>query len=343
MPAALTAGFISDIATFHFINFETALTILLIQLFLAGVSIFFSFFEIQEIRSRFFSYARVFSPLILQYALGSVFSASVIFYSYSGSLSSSWPFIFVLVLLMISNEILKKYYTKPIFVLSVYFFAIFSFILLIVPYTMNRLGSLIFVSSGVISLVIISIFIYLLQIKFSQILKQINLILVSILLVFGLMNFFYFTNIIPPFPLSLQDIGVYHSVEKTSNGNYNVLSEKQPWQDFLFPRAKYQINSSGQSAYVLSSVFAPAKLNLQIFHEWQYKDPQNGKWQNLGTVAFEIIGGRKEGYREYSEKTNITPGKWRVNVKTLSGQIIGRISFLVSETSQNIQLLSQIK
>ncbi|MEK7552215.1 MAG: DUF2914 domain-containing protein [Patescibacteria group bacterium] len=343
MPAALVLGFISDIATFRLVKFETALFILLIQLFLAGGSIFLIFFELGLIRNRFLSFLRVFSPLILQYALGSVFSASVIFYSYSGSLRASWPFILVLVLLMISNEIFKKYYSRPIFVLSVYFFAIFSFILLAAPYVTHRLGSLVFFSSGIISLIIIAIFIYLVQIKFPQIREKIKSISVSIASVFVLINVFYFTNVIPPFPLSLKDAGVYHFIERTNSGDYNALVEKKLWHDFFFPKVEYHVTSSQESVYLFSSVFAPAELNMDIVHEWQYKDGETKKWKTLNSVYFPVMGGRPEGYRGYSVKTNITPGEWRVNVKTPKGQTIGRVSFSVLEVSEKPALELEIK
>ena len=343
MPTALVLGFISDIATFRLVKFETALVILFVQLLLAGASVFFILFEFKEIQSRFLSYVRVFAPLVLQYALGSIFSASVIFYSYSGSLRASWPFILVLVLLMIANEILKKYYSKGVFVLSVYFFAIFSFILLVAPYAMHRLGSLVFILSGVISVAIIAIFIYFVQIKFPQIREQIKSISLGIASVFILVNIFYFTNVIPPFPLSLKDAGVYHFIEKSASGDYNALGEKKSWHDFLFPKVKYHITSSFESVYLFSSVFSPAKLNMDIVHEWQRKNPETKKWETLSTVPFPVVGGRPQGYRGYSVKTSIIPGDWRVNVKTPTGQTVGRVSFQVLRVSEKPDLELEIK
>src|SRR3990167_3889944 len=313
MPTALVLGFVSDIATFRLVKFETALVILFVQLLLAGASIFFILFEFKEIQSRFLSYVRVFAPLVLQYALGSIFSASVIFYSYSGSLRASWPFILVLVLLMIANEILKKYYSKGVFVLSVYFFAIFS------------------------------IFIYFVQIKFPQIREQIKSISLGIASVFILVNIFYFTNVIPPFPLSLKDAGVYHFIEKSASQDYNALIEKKLWHDFFFPKVEYHITSSSESVYVFTSVFAPAKLDMDIIHEWQRKNPDTKKWETFSTISFGVVGGRALGYRGYSVKTNIIPGDWRVNVKTPTGQTVGRVSFQVLRVSEKPELELEIK
>ena len=43
------------------------------------------------------------------------------------------------------------------------------------------------------------------------------------------------------------------------------------------------------------------------------------------TVNLSVAGGRDGGYRTYSIMQNLAAGKWRVNVTTPSGQLIGRI------------------
>lgn len=42
-----------------------------------------------------------------------------------------------------------------------------------------------------------------------------------------------------------------------------------------------------------------------------------------------VTGGRDEGYRAVTKKTNFQPGFWRVQVETMGGQEIGRINFEV--------------
>ena len=49
-------------------------------------------------------------------------------------------------------------------------------------------------------------------------------------------------------------------------------------------------------------------------------------------------GGSDGGYRTFSEMTPVTAGKWRVNVKTTSGAVIGRVDFEVIFGSSAIAL-----
>jgi hypothetical protein len=42
-----------------------------------------------------------------------------------------------------------------------------------------------------------------------------------------------------------------------------------------------------------------------------------------------VEGGREEGYRGFTKKTNFQPGHWRVQIETLEDREVGRISFEV--------------
>jgi hypothetical protein len=81
----------------------------------------------------------------------------------------------------------------------------------------------------------------------------------------------------------------------------------------------------GIAAY--TAVYAPAGLRQPIEHVW-WKDGEL-----LGRVPLSPLrGGRKEGFRTYSRKTDLKPpydGRYRVDVVTASGQLIGRLRFIV--------------
>lgn len=82
----------------------------------------------------------------------------------------------------------------------------------------------------------------------------------------------------------------------------------------------------GIAAY--TAVHAPAGLRQPIEHVW-WKDGQL-----IGHVPLSPLrGGRKEGFRTYSRKTDLKPpydGRYRVDVVTASGQLIGRLRFTVT-------------
>jgi hypothetical protein len=90
-------------------------------------------------------------------------------------------------------------------------------------------------------------------------------------------------------------------------------------------------------------VFSPTHLDTQIVHEWQYYNPVDEEWQTTDTISFPIIGGRDGGYRGYSSKSTISPGRWRVNVETPHGQTIGRINFQVEEVSSLPELIPEVR
>jgi hypothetical protein len=77
-----------------------------------------------------------------------------------------------------------------------------------------------------------------------------------------------------------------------------------------------------------TAVYAPAGLRQPIEHVW---------WRNGEVVAriplSPVHGGRKEGFRTYSRRTEWPPpvaGRYTVDVMTGSGQLIGRLRFQVT-------------
>ena len=68
-------------------------------------------------------------------------------------------------------------------------------------------------------------------------------------------------------------------------------------------------------------------MSVKVVHDWQYYDEGKEEWISSTKIPFSITGGRGNGYRVYSKKDNVFPGKWRVDVETERGQVIGRIRF----------------
>jgi hypothetical protein len=329
IPGALLFGFVTDALTFHLINFTTTTLLLLFHLiFIGGNIVVINLYEIKKIKGRFFSYWRVLAPLFLQYSFGNLFSAFLIFYSHSGSFSASWPFIIVILFLMIGNEVFRKYNVRPVIQISVYFFAVFSYLSLIFPYLFNNISAFIFIASGLSSVFFIAIFIKALSSYVYLVKAKIKTITVTVGLVFLFMNFLYFANLIPPIPLSIKQIGVYHSIQR-SDGGYEVETEDCKRLDrCFFTNEQRHIDSERGVLYLYSAVHAPEGMELAVVNEWQKYSDDDNKWKTVAEIPFNIKGGREGGYRWYSFY-NTTPGYWRVNVKTERGQVIGRKKFHV--------------
>ncbi len=329
IPGALIFGFVTDILTFKLINFTAAMFLLAGHLVFvkANISII-NLYEAKRIAGKFFSYWRVLAPLFLQYSFGNLFSAFLIFYSYSGSFFASWPFIIVIIFLMIGNEIFRKYNVRPTIQISVYFFALFSYLNLLFPNILNNLSTLIFLGSGVISLALVFLFIHVLSFYTPQVNEKRKIVALSVGNIFLAMNVFYFLNLIPPIPLSIQDTGVYHEIRRV-NSEYQVVKEDcgNRLRCFLYHEKRY-IPYGRQVLYLYSAVFAPEGMELKVSHQWQKFNDEKKRWETVANIPFSVVGGRDIGYRWYTYYS-VSPGYWRVNVRTQKGQTIGRKNFYV--------------
>lgn len=272
-----------------------------------------------------------FLTFIIQFCFGGLFSSYVVFYSRSASLVTNWPFLAFLAFFFLGNEFLKKRYLILTFQLSIFFIAAFSYFIFIVPVLFHSIGIWVFILSGFVSLILTTFLVFILRLAAPQHFKQsLRAATGSILGIYIVFNVMYFANIIPPIPLAIKEIGVYHNVKKTVSG-YKVVYEPTVWFHFWKRESKIFHRMDGEPVFVFSSIFSPTDLNTEISHKWFYFDEKANQWLEKSIVSFLITGGRANGYRGFSVKENIDAGKWRVDVVTGRNQIIGRINFEVVE------------
>lgn len=280
-----------------------------------------------------------FSRFLLPFAFGGLFSGFLIFYSRSGEVLSSAPFLLILLALFFGNEFLRRHYQRFIFQMSIFFVALFSYIALLVPVLVGRIGGLMFVLSGLISLLLFLLALRVVSYFAREEAEKSRYSLYALVtIIFITFNFLYFNNMIPPIPLSLKEIGIYHDIERTRGGGYLLSFEKAPWYAFGKRTSAVFHRAQGERAYAWSSVFAPTRLDTEIVHRWSWYDEALGEWVSKSVIGFPILGGRSDGYRGYSVKESLTVGRWRVDVETLRGQIIGRFVFKVVDTAKTSTL-----
>jgi hypothetical protein len=269
-------------------------------------------------------------PNILQFSFGALLGSTFVFYFRSATLTATWPFLALMLLAILANEFFQKKYAKLAFQLSFFYFALFSFTIFLVPVVLKNIGAEIFILSGVVSLLLLWLFLGAVR-SFARekFLESRTHIWVFVGTIFVIINILYFTNLIPPIPLSMKDAGIYHSIERSVKGNYIVSEEvRGPERYFTLREAVHW--KRGESLYAYTAIFSPGSLNTDIAHEWQYKNNE-GEWVTATRIPLYLSGGRSGGFRTYSTKYNFTPGNWRVDVKTLRGQLIGRINFKIVE------------
>lgn len=343
-PFTFIIGFILDTVTLKRIDLWFDHYILIGYLLLAAIGIIVvNAYEAGRLHVRPLDWIVPFMPVIVQFGFGGLFSAFIIFYTISGVVSKSWFFLLVLCVLLIGNERFRKRYQHLTFQLSIFFIVLFSYMIFALPLISKQIGTLMFLLSGVASLVLLGLFVLLLSRIAPPVRRGYRSIGVSVGIIYVAFHLLYFANIIPPVPLSLKESGVYHAVVREASGAYRVTFESPPWYAFFRETNSTYHWREGELIYFFSSVFAPTELNTTIFHHWFYYDSIEKKWIDRGNISIPIIGGRGGGYRGYSFVSSGTLGKWRVEVTTAQGQTLGRETFTVVKADNKVELVTNLK
>ena len=336
IPIMLLTGLIVDFITFKTIDEELAFKILGAYLIVCGLMIAFkNIYDAGQIKSKHKNWKRLrwACPVVIQFTFGALLSASLVFYWFSGTLSVSWPLLILIAALIVSNDVLRRYYLLPVVQISVYYFIVFSYMALVLPFIFNSIQAWIFVLAGLSSLGMIYGFVHMLSKRLDHI-RDIKIGLFrSIGVIFLTVTALYFLNIIPPIPLSLKSVEIAHELSET-NGTYTLQVEKENIFQKLFPGEKVHLVQGGR-LYTFSEIFAPINLNTNIVHVWQYQNTA-GKWIDSSELAFHIYGGREDGYRGYSTTTKLHEGKWRISVETERGQVLGRKRFKIIQSNDPV-------
>lgn len=334
---ALVFGFIFDSLTLNRPDQLLDNAILLTYLSLAGGIILLM--VMRAARGSVESRIAPFLPVALQFCFGSLSSGLLVLYFKSGTVAQSLVFFLILGSLLVGNEFLKSRYAQFRFNIAIYYLLLFCYVAMTVPVLLRSIGPLIFLVSGLLSIALIAGYLWLLLlVARKELVQHIRPAGAVVALIFVSFNILYFANIIPPVPLAMRELGIYHSVLKRSDGSYLAIYEPSPWwQPWRATAHDYTLGDS-RSAFCFSSVFAPADLETPIYHKWEYKNPATGEWEVRSRISFPISGGRDEGYRGFSVKTALLPGEWRCDVETAQGSLIGRTGFTVRQSSSTPEL-----
>lgn len=337
--AAIVFAFIFDSVTLHRLDFFLTELVLITYLVVVGLGIFLINLREEGKHPWWISdtvYWWIF--VAVQFSFGGLFGRFLIYYSRSGSIFTSWPFLVLLLVLLIGNEFAKKHYTKLLLQITFFFLCLFSFLIFFIPILFGRMSEGLFVLSGIVSLAAIYGFLrFMYHFIPGKIAKYRRGLLASVLSAYLVINVLYFTNIIPPIPLSLREAGVYHSVVRTSLG-YRVTHEEEPsFSPFRFYETLHI--APGEAAYLYSAVFAPTNFDAYVVHQWQHYDLEKREWVNSARIPFPIIGGDDKGYRGYTLKGDPEEGFWRVNIETVRGQVVGQVEFKVVRVDEKPKLL----
>jgi hypothetical protein len=329
---SLAGGFAFDSFAFGRIDHAATQAVFIVYLLVAGITIaVLHGLESRPDGRKPSDKTRTILVAITQFALGCLLSGFCVFYIRSASVTSSWPFLLAMAAIFIGNEYLRRYHARLVFSALLFFFAIYSYAILLVPIVIGRIGRIPFLISGVIAVVIFFFFMRALaqlgheRYRGARMQVRIGMVLITVFL-----NVAYFLRLLPPLPLVLTDAGVYHEV-KRAGADFQAAQEDEPpeWQA-LFGTHSIMHVQKGAKLYLYNAVFAPRGLHTRLVHDWQWLNPGRG-WQSQQRVPVDIAGGREDGYRFYTTKTSPQPGQWQVNIMTGDGRSVGRVRFAVEE------------
>jgi len=329
--AALVTGFTVDNLTIGRVDLLYGHVIILAHLLLTAACItLINARGAKIIPGKLRALGEQFAPIVLQFSFGGLFNAFFAFYAQSTPFGASTFFLVILAGLLVGNEFFRARYQRLAFQLGIFFIALFSYSALVIPTLSADMSPAIFVLSGLVSLIAVGLVILVLSFLIPvEIRGSGRLLLKSIIGIYVAFNYLYFANFIPPIPLALKEIGIYHSVERQPNGSYALTYEPAPWYQLFSQTSNVYHWTPGAPVYAFSAIFAPTHLSTDILHRWSYYDEREGEWIQSFVMRFPISGGRDKGYRGYTVKEQVFPGLWRVDVVTSRGQLLGRASLSI--------------
>ena len=328
--AFFAAGFVFDIFTTGRIDSwltiaqQTAylliITVLLVQMLLEPEAPLLAP-DAPRLKKWYYEYR---SPVV-HFLMGALLNLYAIFYFKSSSLLVSFGFLGFLVIVLLANELKRVKSLGLAFKFALLSLCLLSFFAYLLPVLVGSIGLVMFLASMLVgSLPLMAASWRIRAIapdKFALARRQILVPLGCV--VIGFLTFYVF-RLIPPVPLSIPFIGVYHQVERVDAG-FRLSHERPAWRLWHNGDQKF-VAQPGDRVYVYFRVFSPTRFADQVQMRWHWKDPARG-WVLHDTIPIRIVGGREEGFRGYGFKANYQPGAWKVQIETTDGREIGRVYF----------------
>jgi hypothetical protein len=314
--AFFAAGFVFDIVTVG--RIDSWLTIAQQALYLGVIGFALVQMLVEEgqppRQGRWFRWR---SPVV-HFLLGALLSLYTIFFFKSSSLAVSFAFLAVLVALLFANES-ERFKTLGLNVkFALLALCLLSFAAATLPIAVGSIGLAVFLASMLAGAAPLAYAGWRLRARGGRqkVLVPLGLVVVAFLAA-------YLFRVIPPVPLSIPFIGIYHGVERTPGGFR--LAHERPWWRFWHNGDQRFAAQPGDRVFVFFRVFSPTRFSDQVLLRWHRRGP--GGWALQDTIPIRIVGGREEGFRGFGFKGNYEPGAWKIQVETTDGREIGRIYF----------------
>ena len=286
-------------------------------------------------------HAHRWSAPALHFMLGTLLNAYALFYVKSASGLSAILFFAVISVLLLVNELPSVRKLGPVVLYGLYSFCLTSYFAYLYPVLLGRIRWWMFVLAvltSAVPLVLVARFHHKRTGDRRQILQH---AVAPALGVQVLLLALYVLHLIPPVPLSLMEIGIYHDVARQADGSYQVSYVAPPFWKFWQHDDSEFLARPGDRVFTFFRVFAPKGFRDEIRVAWLFKQPGRG-WTAAGDVPIAVTGGRDNGYRGVSYKQKAQPGDWRVVVSSIDGREIGGRTFTVQmEPASELTMTSE--
>jgi hypothetical protein len=280
---------------------------------------------------------------LLHFLMGTLLNCYTIFYFKSASALTSFAFIGTLVALLMMNEFKNFGKSQTRVHMHLLSLCLLSYAVALSPILWGSIGTLPFLTAILASLLLFWLYYRCLAHRLSA---HPKLLRTHVAMPFGaiasLFVVLYFAGVIPPVPLSVTYMGIYHDVQKSEDG-FKLGYTRGPFRFWQHGDQTF-LARPGDSIYCFVQVFSPSHFKDQLQVRWFYRDERLG-WQPQDAIPMPIVGGREEGYRGVTKKNNYQPGDWRVQIETRDNREIGWIGFRVErdDTTGERQLTTVVR
>jgi hypothetical protein len=271
---------------------------------------------------------------VLHFLLGTLLNSYTIFYFKSASALSSFIFIALLIALLMLNEFKRFGESQTQVHVAFWSLCLISWMISLIPILLGFIGIFPFLLAVVVSALVFWGYYKWLAPKLAArpgLAK--DALLKPFAAIQALFVVLYFAHAIPPVPLSITYMGIYHDIQK-ANGGYELSYTRSRWKFWEHGDQTFEARP-GDAIFCYAQIFSPARFKDELQVRWLYKDVKRG-WQSADAIPITVTGGREEGYRAVTKKENYQPGDWRVQIETRDSREIGRIHFTV-ESDQSDQ------
>ncbi|HYC58645.1 MAG TPA: DUF2914 domain-containing protein [Thermoanaerobaculia bacterium] len=257
---------------------------------------------------------------MLQFFFGGMFSALLIFYFLSSGGLGGYLVVLSLAALLIANEFLGNRYSELTLSWMLYTLSACMFFNFALAHLFRSINTFWFYLGTLIAVLLVLVLRRVSRHETATVVPSIAA--VALLLVFHLFN------LIPPVPLVKKQMLIAHDVRREGRG-YVARIESPGWRIWRASSPTFH-RSGNEAVYCFTSVFVPNGIRTTIRHRWARVN-RDGEWVTMDVRPFAITGGREGGYRGYTLKQNVIPGRWRVTAESESGATIGFVEFRVVE------------